>query len=74
MCDTAIRNRLYYDQGLSHYMAYRWAGNSFEFALVGQRETVCISQVIPFVKRLKHELATIVAPGIRTPSGLWKRK
>ena len=34
MCDTAIRNRLYYDQGLSHFMAYRWAGNSFEFAMV----------------------------------------
>jgi hypothetical protein len=60
------RNRLYYDQGLSHFMAYRWAGSSFEFALVGQRENVCIAQVIPFIKRLKHELATIVSPGIRT--------
>ena len=38
----------------------------FKLTTVGQRVSVCISQVIPFVKRLKHELATIVAPGIRT--------
>lgn len=38
----------------------------YKLTLVGQSENICISQVIPFVKRLKHELATIVAPGIRT--------
>ena len=38
----------------------------FKLTTVGQRVNVCISQVIPFVKRLKHELATIVAPSIKT--------
>ena len=38
----------------------------YTLTVVAQGENMCISQVIPFVKRLKFELTTIIVPGIRT--------
>ncbi|KAL5266542.1 hypothetical protein ACHWQZ_G003796 [Mnemiopsis leidyi] len=38
----------------------------YTLTVVAQSENMCISQVIPFVKRLKFELTTIIVPGIRT--------
>ena len=36
------------------------------FTILDTSSSILLFSIIPFVKRLKHELATIVAPGIRT--------